>query len=262
MLLTKRIELLLIGLLLGVASASAQSQEDKYAEWGPTNRDMQTGLILRAGYVIGGTSPMPLPAEIRSINEFSPKGGFTIGLDGYYMLSRHWGFQLGWHLFYEGFHTSADVKNYRMGITQGEDYLEGYFTGTDVTNTWMLGSTFPLTATYRISPRWNVSAGPFLTILYDHTFEGEVYDGYLRQGDPTGQKVEISRENRATYDFQDNMLNAYWGVQFLLDWKATHRLNVFGGVDWAFSGIFPKSFQTVEFKLYPIYAKIGLGYRL
>lgn len=256
---TKQI-IILAGLLLASVTGYGQNT-DKYAVWGPTNQETQNGIIVRAGYVIGGTTPLPLPAEIRSINEFSPKGGFTVGFDAYHMFSRRWGLQLGWHFFYEGFHTCADVKNYRMGITQGEDYLEGNFTGTDVTDTWMLGSTIPLTVTYRLSPRWNFSAGPFVSLLYNQDFEGEVYDGYLREGNPTGQKVEISRENSATYDFEDNMLSAYWGVQLLLDWKAMQHLNVFGGVDWACSSIFPNTFKTVEFKMFPIYAKLGVAYR-
>ena len=246
--------------LMASATAAAQT-EDKYELWGPTSRDTQSGVIIRAGYVIGGTTPLPLPAEIRSINEFKPLGGITIGADAYHMFSRHWGLQLGWHFFYEGFHTGADVKNYRMGITKDGNYLEGNFTGTDITDTKMFGATIPLTATYRISPRWNVSAGPFVSLLYHKTFEGEVYDGYLREGDPTGQKVEMTRDNPATYDFSDNMLNCYWGLQLLFDWKAMRHMNVFGGVDWACSGVFPSDFETVEFKMFPIYAKIGLAYR-
>ena len=257
----KRIKLIIF--LLFAATTGFAQTTDKYTEWGPTNQQTQNGIIIRAGYVIGGTTPLPLPAEIRSINEFSPKGGFTVGFDAYHMFSRHWGIQVGWHLFYEGFHTSAEVKNYRMSITQnqGKDFLEGYFTGTDVTDTWMLGGTIPLTVTFRLSPRWNVSAGPFISLLFDKTFEGEVYDGYLRKDTPTGQKTEFSRESKATYDFADDMLSAYWGAQLLFDWKAMRHMNVFGGVDWACSGIFPKRFQTVEFKMFPIYAKFGLAYR-
>ena len=259
---TNRFSKYIFLLAMTAAGHSAALAQDSYAEWGPTNQDTNTGIIARVGYVIGGTTPLPLPAEIRSINAFKPYGGVTIGADVYHMFNRHWGLQMGYHLFYEGFYTSADVKNYRMGITQGENYLEGNFTGTDITRTKMLGSTIPLTTTYRISPRWNVSAGPFASVLFWKMFKGEVFDGYLREGDPTGQKVEITDENPATYNFKDDMLNVYWGVQLLFDWKATRHMNVFGGMDWSVSGIFPSTFETVEFKLYPLYAKIGLAYRL
>ena len=196
-------------LLLAASTAQAQTvpneNEDKWEKW--SSRDIHnSGWIIRAGYVIGGTSPIPLPKEIRSINEFKPLGGVTVGADYYHMFGKRLGIQFGMHLFFEGFHTSADVKNYRMAITQGNSYLSGYFTGTDVTNTKMVGVTLPVTATFRMSPRWNVSVGPFFTFVGKGTFDGEVYDnsegiGYLREGDPTGPKIEITRKNPANYDF-------------------------------------------------------------
>lgn len=246
--------------LAAQTGAMAQT-EDRFEAWGPTNQETQTGWILRAGYVLGGTTPIPLPAEIRRIREFKPLGGATLGADFYHMFNRRWGLQVGWHFFYEGFHTGAKVKNYRMGITKDGNYLEGNFTGTDETDTKMLGATVPLTATLRMAPRWNVSAGPFVSMLYYKTFEGMVYDGYLREGNPTGQKVEMTRDNPANYDFKDNMLNCYWGLEVLFDWKAMKHMNVFGGLDWAFSSVFPGDFQTVEFKMFPIYAKVGIAYR-
>lgn len=220
------------------------------------------GLTLRAGYVSGGTSPLPLPREIRSVDAFHPIGGVTVGFDACHMFNPRWGVQLGWHFFYEGFHTTATVKNYRMAITQGDNYLEGNFTGTDETDTWMLGSTIPLTATLALSPHWRLSAGPFVSILYTGRFEGCVYDGYLREGNPTGQKVEMTRENAATYDFRDDMLSTYWGLQLLADWQPTRHWGAFAGMDWGLSSIFPSSFQTVEFKMFPLYAKLGIAYHL
>jgi len=247
--------------LCWVATASAEDSEDKYEKWGPKGLK-NSGWIFRIGGVIGGTSPIPLPAEIRGIEGFKPLGGFTFGADYYQMFSRRWGFQAGVHFFTEGFHTKARVKNYRMGITQGGNYLEGNFTGVDETDTKMTGITIPVTLTFRVSPRWNISVGPFISYLQDRRFEGSVYNGYLREGDPTGQKIEITNDNPATYDFRDDMRTTFWGLQFMFDWKAYKHLNVFAGLDWSFSGIFSSDFKTVEFSMYPIYAKMGVAYRL
>ncbi|MDD6125594.1 MAG: hypothetical protein PUB56_05010, partial [Paraprevotella sp.] len=118
---------LLLAAVLGVSALAVQAKGDSWAQWGPTNQDTQMGLIVRAGYTIGGTSPLPLPPEVRSINAFQPKGGATIGVDGYKMFNRRWGLNLGWHFFYEGFHTEADVKNYRMSLTMDGNTLSGYF---------------------------------------------------------------------------------------------------------------------------------------
>ncbi|MCR4995145.1 MAG: PorT family protein [Bacteroidales bacterium] len=252
---------ILLFVLIGYCTTSmAQTKEEKFQAWGPTALN-QAGWIVRASYVIGGTSPIPLPNEIRSIDGFKPLGGFSLGADYYQMFSRRWGLQAGVHFFLEGFHTKATVKNYRMGITQGENYLEGNFTGVDETDTQMTGVTIPLTATFRASPRWNISVGPFFTFLSSGTFEGTVYDGYLREGDPTGQKIHITDENPATYDFADDMRQFYWGLQFMFDYKVLAHMNVFGGLDWSMQSIFPSDFETIEFNMYPIYAKIGVAYR-
>ncbi len=262
---------LLLTASMAQAQTATEGSVDKWAKWG--SKDIHnSGWIIRLSYVIGGTSPLPLPKEIRSINEFNPLGigsfgGFNVGADYTHMFGKRWGIQFGAYLFLEGFHTSADVKNYKMAITQGNSTMSGNFTGTDVTNTKMVGVTLPVMGTFRISPRWNVSAGPFFSFVGKGTFEGEVYDnsegiGYLREGDPTGPKIEITRKNPASYDFSSDMNHFYWGLAVLFDWKAAKHINVFGGLDWSFSSIFPSDFETIPFKMYPIYAKIGVGYRL
>lgn len=257
----KTIRYTLMALLLMACTAIQANQNDSYSKWGPKNPN-GWGVIARAGYVLGGTSPMPLPQEIRSINTFKPNGGFTVGVDTYKMFSKRWGLMLGVHFFLEGMYTGADVKNYRMGITMGEDNLEGNFTGTDVTEVSLAGYTIPLMATFRISPRWNVNVGPYVSIHARSRFFGEVFNGYLREGDPTGPKIEISEENPASYDFSEHTRRALYGVQFSFDWKATRHMNVFAGLDWGMSSLFPKDFKTIEFPMYPLYAKFGLAYRL
>ena len=135
-------KIMLAALLLVLPTALAAQKSDKWTKWGPGGLT-GGGWIVRVGYVIGGTSPLPVPAEIRAINSFKPLGGITFGADYYHMFTRRVGLQAGVHFFHEGFSTSADVKNYRMGITQGNNYLEGNFTGVDVTNTTLTGITIP-----------------------------------------------------------------------------------------------------------------------
>ncbi len=252
-------------LLLSLSLTATAQVEDKYEKWGPTN-DNNVGVIVRFGYTIGGTTPLPLPNEIRSINEFGPHGGGTIGADLYKMLSKRWGFSVGWHLFYEGFHTSADVKNYKMSLTMDGNTMSGYFTGCDVTDMEMWGLTMPILITWRMSPRWNLSAGPYLSVYFAHKFKGEVYDnksgvGYLRVDSPTGEKVNITRETPATYNFLNNMRNWDGGIEIAFDWKALKHMNVFALLDWGLSDIMEPDFPAVDFKMYPIYGTIGVAYR-
>lgn len=235
--------------------------KDKYEEWGPLN-GKDWGCLLRTGYILGGTTPMPLPAEIRSIGQYRPQGGFTVHFDAYKMFNKRYGVMAGVHYFMEGMFTGAEVKNYAMGIQMGEDYLEGRFTGTDETESFMAGFTIPVMATFRLSPRWNMNVGPYASFLIYRLFEGSVYDGYLRVGDPTGEKVEISKENPATYDFSDDMRRVLWGMEIGFDWKATKRLTTFASLDWGMNSIFKRNFETVAFPMYPFYATFGIAYLL
>lgn len=247
-------------MMFACISLSAQETVDKWEKWGPTNKERNAGIIVRVGYTIGGTMPVPIPAEIRSINEFSPRGGGMIGFEAYWMLNKRWGIVAGLHLSQQGFHTSADVKGYEM-TTTGEDgeSLHGFVTGTDVTNMESWGVTIPVLATFRISPRWNVSLGPYITTYFATKFNGEAY-GYMRLENPLGQKLELGKGTNH-YEFGDKMRSFGAGVELQFDWKATKHLNVFGQLDWGLMNALDPNANEVSFPMYPVYGTIGVAYR-
>ena len=69
---------------------------------------------VRAGFSIGGTSPIPLPAEIRSINSYNPS--LAISLEGnmtkWIEPTKKWGIVTGIRLESRKMKTDATVKNY------------------------------------------------------------------------------------------------------------------------------------------------------
>ena len=123
---------------------------------------------IKAGFSIGGTAPLPLPEEIRSIDSYAPS--IAISIEGnatkWFDEQKKWGMTVGIRLENKNMTTEATVKNYGMKIfnTNGGE-LKGLWTGgvkTKVKNSYL---TVPVLANYKISNRWKVSAGPYVSYL-------------------------------------------------------------------------------------------------
>ena len=145
-------------------------------------------IELRAGYNLGGTSPIPLPVEIREIKSYKPSMGFSVESDFTKFFDEKWGLLVGVKLENKNMETDARVKNYGMEILSEGAIASGRWTGgvkTSVRNAFL---TFPLQAAYKVHPRTNLKLGVFLSYLIEGKFDGVVYDGYLRNGDPTGER--------------------------------------------------------------------------
>lgn len=218
---------------------------------------------VKAGINIGGTSPLPLPEEIRKIDSYSPT--FCFSLEGdivkWFGDKRHWGVVFGLRLETKGMQTEARTKNYHMEIIgDGGERTEGNWTGMVKTKYHGTFLSIPLLAAYRVNPRLRLQAGPYVSFLTNGDYSGHVYDGYLRENDPTGNKVEFEGEKRASYDFSDDLRIVQWGVQAGVNWKAFKHLMISGDLTWGVSNIFKKDFKTISFNMYPIYLNIGFGY--
>ncbi len=238
---------------------SAQTERPKGIE-----KSILLGLEyeLNAGLNIGGASPIPLPAEIRKINGYAPRLNLQLGgqVTKWIDPQKKWGVSVGLRFETKGMETKATVKNYGMEIYQDGKVLSGKWTGKVKTKYHTQQLVIPILAAYNISPRWKVSLGPYLAYAFSNDFDGHVYDGYLREGDPTGNKVSFSGDSRATYDFGDDLRKFQWGFQGGASWKAFNRFSVNVNLTWGCNDIFNKSFKTVTFNMYPIYLNIGFGY--
>jgi hypothetical protein len=84
--------------------------------------------------------------------------------------------------------------------------------------------------------------------------------GYLRETNPTGDKINITNGAIATYDFSGDLRKFQWGVQAGVDWKAFKHLKVHADLNWGLNDIFNKDFKTVTFDMYAIYLNVGFGY--
>lgn len=213
---------------------------------------------LKAGFNIGGTTPLPLPAEIREIKEFHPKLNMMIEAEATKSFKEKWGFSLALRFETKGMETKARVRNYNITMVSSEDgVVSGVFTGivnTEVSNSYL---TLPLLAMWKPHERIGIKLGPYCSFLLTGKFSGSASNGYLREGNPTGNRVDITS---ATYEFSDDLRRWNLGIQTGAEWKALSHLLVSADLMWGLSPIFKKDFDIITFEMYPIFASINFGY--
>ena len=255
---TKRYALLLLTLL--PLCTLAQPREAKETDNNLIKAALKGWHVrLGAGLSMGGTSPLPLPAEIRKIESYKPTLCIALEGDVQKKFTDRWGMMVGVRFENKGMKTDATVKNYHMEAVNvdGSGTVVGAWTGrvkTEVNNTYL---TFPILATYTLNPRWQIMAGPYVAWMMSGDFKGEAYDGYIRDQNPTGEKAEVTR---ATYDFSDDLRRFHWGLQAGAEFQAYKHLTVNLNLQWGLNGIFPSDFGSVTFALYPIYGTLGFSY--
>lgn len=256
----------IIAMLLSAAAVcmgnTVNAQEDR------THGIIRSALMgleyeVKAGVNIGGTSPLPLPEEIRKIKGYSPTFCFSIEGDvvKWFGEKERWGFLFGLRLETKGMTTKARTKNYSMEIIgDGGERLKGNWTGMVKTKYRGTFFSIPLLAAYKVNPRLRLHLGPYVSFGCSGDFSGHVYEGYLREDNPTGNKVQFEGDRIATYDFSNNLRTVQYGVQAGVNWKAFKHLIVSGDLMWGLNGIFKNDFKTISFAMYPIYLNIGFGY--
>ena len=209
---------IIILLLIGIFGLSTQAQTNKKYEY-----------RIRAGFNIGGTSPIPLPAEIRKIESYSPTMLFSVEGNVMRWFSPKWALSTGLRFETKGMNAGARVKNYQM-----------------------------ILAVRQLSPRWEIKFGPYFSYRIDGSFTGSAFDGYIRDGDPTGSKIEVQS---ASYDFGYGLRRFSWGGQVGAEWRAYRHLSVYTDLTCSANSIFKKNFHSISFDMYNLYLTVGFGYR-
>ncbi len=246
--------------ILSLPAAKAQAERNKSLLQSIT---LGWEIEIKAGFRIGGTAPIPLPEEIREIKGYNPTLSVPLeaNITKWFGEGRTWGLTTGLKLENKNMTTKARVKNYSTEIIgDGGETVRGRWTGnveTKVRNTYI---TLPVLAAFRLNKRWTLRAGPYASVLTEGEFSGHVYDGYLRENDPTGSKIEFTDGRIAVYDFSDELRHFAYGIQAGASWRAFKHLNVHADVSWGLNDIFKSDFHTITFAMYPIYADFGIGY--
>lgn len=218
---------------------------------------------LKVGIHIGGATPIPMPREIREIKGYDPT--FTVPLE--IMATRwltdapQWGVSFGLKAANQAMHTHARVKNYQTLIV-GQDgaSVSGYWTGHVETKYRATTLSLPVLLSFLAGDLWRLSAGLYASWSIRREFSGRVYEGYLREGTPIGQKSEFSGEHYSTYDFSEQLRAFAYGVRLGASRRVYRSWSVYTDLSAGLSPLFKRGFDTVTFPLYPIYASVGIGY--
>ena len=156
---------------------------------------------------------------------------------------------------------SAEAKVYQM-FTQAnvEDAeVSGYFTGYNETKINATYLAVPLLISYSPSQKWNFDAGMFVAIKIQGHFSGAVKDGYIRIGEPTGDRVEVGYE---TFDFSDQVNPLSYGLLFAAERNINDHWSAWFDLSWALNSAMKSSFNGLEYKMYNIYGFLGASYKL
>ena len=244
---------ILVALLLALGLSGSHAQEFS-----------KTPIVkVRAGYNIGGTMPVGLPASIRSLNSYTPQVAPAIGADATFPLSERWGLLTGVRVERKAMREDATVKNYHMEIVRGGERLAGMFTGRVTTRTSQWVASVPVQAVLHVD-RVNLKLGPYIACCIDNSFDGWAHRGYLRVDDPTGAKIELGEEpdERGDYDFGEDLRRWQVGMTLGADWNLGGRFGLYADLNWGLSAAFKSSFHTIEQSMYPIYGQLGVTYRI
>ncbi|MTG96613.1 MULTISPECIES: porin family protein [Myroides] len=218
---------------------------------------------VRAQFSIGGSSPLGLPREIRKIDSYNPT--LQLGLEAnatkWLTVDQKWGVRIGLRFEGKGMKTKAEVKDYKTRIFYEGTELNGYYDGkvrTNVRNTYI---TFPISAVYRITPKWNIYGGVYLSGLIDKNFDGYVYDGTFRKDSPVGDRINFKDEERGEYDFSDEVRKFQWGAQIGGEWTLNKNFKLFSDLTYGFNGVLRSDFDAISFSMHNIYLNLGFGYQ-
>ena len=216
-----------------------------------------------AGYNLGGTTPLPLPAEIRKIDSWSPGFAGTLAFQATRWITPEWGITSGMAIDLKGMVINADVKYMMTNLVIGEGDNTGYFSGmftgknkTKVRNGYLV---LPLLGAWHPAEKWTFRMGGYFASRQDAKFEGTASDGYIRDGGPAGNHINIES---ATFDFSENVRKHDVGLMASADWFFTNKMAVTSQLSWGLLPLFPSDFNGIPYKMYNVYFMTGIAYKL
>ncbi|MDD6209758.1 MAG: porin family protein [Bacteroidales bacterium] len=219
---------------------------------------------VKFGENIGGTLPMPFPAEIRKITSFNPLFSPYVAIEATRWFSQKWGVTAGLALDIRGMAAGADVLYFNTELTVGEGEQSGVFNGTYSGFVEMrpknIYVTLPVMAAYRFNSAWDINFGLYVSYLGSGSFKGVAKDGYMRTPNSTGERIDITS---ATFDFADELRKFDCGLMVGGNWNFWGNFGAYAHFIYGFIPIFPGDFEGVSgYRMTNLYGSLGLSYKL
>lgn len=211
------------------------------------------------GYNIGGLAPVSFPNTIRQIKSYSPGFSPSLSYQAVYRLSERWGIGSGIRMDWKGMRVSDSVQYFHTLVSMDTSSIEGDFTGTNTTKVKNIYISLPVQAVYITNNNWKIKLGMYFSYLVRPGFSGAVSDGYLRKGNSLGEKINI---DYATFNFDKEQRRFDYGVSAGGEKKVYKGLGVTADLQWGLRPVFPGTFTGISFKMYNIFATLGICYAL
>ena len=216
---------------------------------------------VKFGENIGGTLPMPFPAEIRKITSFSPGFSPYIAVEATHWFTYGWGITAGLALDVKGMKAGADVMYFNTELAIGSDgVFKGSYSGYCLMKPKNIYVTLPIMAAYRFNDKWDIGFGGYFSVLGKGGFAGVVEGGYMRTPNSIGERIEITT---ATFDFAEEIQKVDAGIIVNGNYTFWRNFGAFAHFSFGLVPVFPKDFHGVsDYRMTNTYGCVGLSYKL
>lgn len=242
--------------------ATAQQSDTNVAVTVPAATKKAVHKVI-AGINIGAAAPLGLPDNIRKINSFNPLLLPSLGYEGSFYLCKKWRWGVGVRFDRKGMKVSDSVIYFQTLVQQTDGQntatFEGAFSGTNTTEVHNSYITLPFFIELLPGKYWHYKLGFYTAFRLKGKFRGNVSDGYIRNGGPTGEKVII---DQATFDFSDLQRDIDYGLHAGVERDLGKRIAVTASLQWGLHPLFPASFTGVSVPMYNIFGHLGAAIRL
>ncbi|MBR1792834.1 MAG: PorT family protein [Bacteroidales bacterium] len=220
-------------------------------------------FAVKPGINIGAVAPTSMPKEIREIKGYSPLTNGSLYVEVSHPIgdSNLNPLQLVSGIIIErnSMKTHARVKNYSTEIRSDGNTVAGVWTGDVKTRYSATALKVPLSVRYRVNPTLYAHIGIYGAWLISKSFGGSVMDGYLREGNPTGEKALFENGQSASYNFDNQLRELQWGLCTGIEWHFFQRFLVSGQFSYGLNNIFKHDFKTISFEMHPIFFNVSIG---